>query len=87
MSYPLIIETLHDFGLITDDQHLDALAQYEKEEQEYAANQERYREAWEARHREKPWWQRARAWFSIDSWYRDWCREPPEVKYPPEWIR
>lgn len=92
MSYPLIIETLLEFELITNEQAIDALAQHEREVQEYEARKELYRQNWMKRFNELPWWKRQLKSFwefgLIETrWHLDWIKEPMEVRYPPEWLR
>ena len=87
MSYSLILETLREFDLITNEQLLDAMAAYERETQEYEARKEIYRQQWYERRASWGRWKRFKAWIRMDYWMTDWFDEPREVRYPPEWLR
>lgn len=86
MSYPLIIETLKELDLITSEQAQGKLDEYQRECDEYDANLNRFKEEWLARHAAKSRWKRLLSWFTMESWYRDWAKLPPEQKYPASWL-
>lgn len=81
MTYPLIINALREFELITEEQFLEAWHEYQKGLDEVDTRMDAYRDAWLEERENRPWWRR---WFIMKSgWITDWYKQPIEVRYPP----
>lgn len=86
MSYPLIINTLREFHLITDDEFRAAYRSYVEGEEQGQARREAHREAFYAQWEAQPWWKKKLSLGKEYGWGREWAKQPFEVRYP-EWAK
>lgn len=57
-QYPLIIATLREFDLISEEQHDAAMAEWREQIENYYREQDEFRDRWQAERVAKPWWRR-----------------------------
>lgn len=73
-QYPLIVATLREFDLITEEQKTAAMADWERVMDEIHERKMQFREEWIARRNAKPWWRRLGPFYETE-WLADWYRQ------------
>lgn len=71
MSYGLILSTLREFDLITEEQMETAWAEHQRSIVEYRERQDEFHAEWKTTH---PWWKRL--W---SDWLSDWYEHEKEI--------